>query len=172
MISYLFLNAMRKRKYPIMTGLIAMMRRGDITDLADRANCNPQIVTDVIRGRRNIATYPLLAKAIDDFIVKREQELMVATELNRKLGKVLAKLDITPPTDEDIRFGGRRKTQVEVYRMDRAELLDFVKYHKLQIAKSEMSEMDIDELRETVWEVYTEGDEEKEEGGLLDGLFD
>ena len=146
------------------------MKRGDITDLADRANCNPQIVTDVVRGRRNIATYPLLAKAIDEFITKREQELMVATELNRKLGKVLSKLEITPPTDEDVKYGGRRKTQVEIARMDRGELYDFVKYHKLEITKSEMSEMEIDDLREEVWAVYTEGDEQEPEG-FFDNLL-
>jgi hypothetical protein len=161
---------MRKRKYPIMTGLIAMMRRGDVTDLAEKAKCNPQIVTDVIRGRRDISTYPLLAKSIEEFIVKREQELMITTELNKKLGKVLAKLEITPPTDEDIKYGGRKKTQVEIYRLDRNELKEFVSYHKLDISKSDMSEMDIDDLREEVWLSYTE-DEEEDQGGLFGGLL-
>jgi hypothetical protein len=150
-----------------MTGLIAMMKRGDITDLAERAKCNPQIVTDVVRGRRNIATYPLLAKAIDEFITKREQELMIATELNKKLGKVLSKLEITPPTDEDVKYGGRRKTQVEIARMDRVQLYEFVKYHRLEITKPEMADMDIDDLREKVWEVYTEGDEEDDDGNFF-----
>jgi hypothetical protein len=154
-----------------MTGLIAMMKRGDITDLADKARCNPQIVTDVVRGRRNIATYPLLAKAIDEFITKREQELMIATELNKKLGKVLSKLEITPPTDEDVKYGGRRKTQVEIARMDRAQLKEFVKYHKLEITQTEMADMDIDDLREEVWSLYTEGDEEDDEGNFLDNLL-
>ena len=144
-----------------MTKLLAVMRRGDIVELATRAKVLPQIVSDVIRGRRNLAAYPLLSKAIEEFMIKREEELLVQVTLDEKLNKMLSKLNLNPPTEEEVKFGGRRKTQVEIDRMDRNTLRQFIAYHKLNFSLTDMREMDIQDLRDEVWEQYSEDREEE-----------
>ena len=152
---------MTKRKYPIMTELIAIMRRGDVASLAEKSGAHPQVVSDVIRGKRNLGSYPLLAKAIEDFMVQRAQELVKETEIQKKLKALLSKLDITPPTDEDIKYGMRKKTSVEISRYSRAELKEFITYHKLDIDKEFlMPSTDLEDLREAVIDAYTEGDDD------------
>ena len=151
-----------------MTKLLAVMRRGDIVELATRAKVLPQIVSDVIRGRRNLAAYPLLSKAIEEFMIKREQELLVQVMLDEKLNKMLSKLNLNPPTEEEVKFGGRRKTQVEIDRMNRKTLGEFIAYHKLNISTKDIRDMELQDLRDEVWDKYSEDREEK---GFLDALL-
>jgi hypothetical protein len=58
----------------------------------------------------------------------------------------------------------RKKTSVEISRYSRAELKEFIAYHKLEIEKKWLGpDTDIEDLRDLVIAAYTEGDED--EGG-------
>ncbi len=116
--------------------------------LSQKANIASSTLAKVLNGQIDITVYPVLASAIREYINKREQELVAEEEINNQLDALYKKIDVVPPTDEELLLKGL--TSIRIDRMTRPELLVVVEGKAISIKKAELAEMDLEELAEEI----------------------
>ncbi len=131
-----------------MNKLIGLLKKGDRTMLSQKANIASSTLSKVLNGQIDITVYPVLASAIREYINKREQELVAEEEINNQLDALYKKIDVVPPTDEELLLKGL--TSIRIDRMTRPELLVVVAGKAISIKKAELAEMDLQELAEEI----------------------
>ena len=131
-----------------MNKLIGLLKKGDRTMLSQKANIASSTLAKVLNGQIDITVYPVLASAIREYINKREQELVAEEEINNQLDALYKKIDVVPPTDEELLLKGL--TSIRIDRMTRPELLVVVEGKAISIKKAELAEMDLEELAEEI----------------------
>ena len=127
-----------------MNKLIGLLKKGDRTMLSQKANIASSTLSKVLNGQIDITVYPVLASTIREYINKREQELVAEEEINNQLDALYKKIDVVPPTDEELLLKGL--TSIRIDRMTRPELLVVVEGKAISIKKAELAEMDLEEL--------------------------
>lgn len=129
--------------------LIGILRTGDVSLIARRAQLNPTVISDVIRGRRGVSNYPTLPAVLLQYIQEREQQLTMDNKFIDALNKVYENnKSLKVPSDDEVEFA--RLTSSKVLSMKRSELMRLIKYKELDISASEARELDEEELAERV----------------------
>jgi hypothetical protein len=128
--------------------LQGILRHGDVTNLAKKSKLNKAIVSEVLRGKRAVTNYPALASNLREFINKRKQELLYENGYLEDLDSLYSEVKIQPKTKEEFDF--KYLTYVKVSRMTRDELRKLIEFKGLDIDKTDIREMDLEDLAEEV----------------------